>query len=110
MAELNDEERKRQEKETVWVHASQWISRTLAVTLIMVGPGILGSMLDRKFGTSFLGLLGFAFGLVAGTTGLLVLAKQFTPKAGGKPLPWDEETTEDDEHDDSPNRGDDPPG
>lgn len=78
--------------EIQWSRATQWISRTLSVVVVMIAPGILGSILDKKFQTSFLALLGFAFGLVAGTAGLLVLAKRFTPPARGKPLSWDDET------------------
>ena len=73
-----------------WARATQWISRTLAAVLIMVLPGILGAMLDKRLGTQFISLLGFALGLTAGTVGLLVLAKRFTPPAAGKPLPWEE--------------------
>lgn len=80
--------------EVVWAQATQWISRTLAVALFMVLPGIVGSMLDRRFGTSFFALLGFLLGLVVGTTGLVVLAKRFSPQARGKPLAWEDDDSE----------------
>jgi|LakMenEpi03Aug12_release.lakeMendotaPanAssembly.Ray.scaffolds.fasta_scaffold06703_5 hypothetical protein len=60
----------------------------------MAGPGIIGSIADRRYGTSFLALTGFGVGLVLGTVGLLVLAKRFTPRARGKPLAWDDEDPE----------------
>jgi hypothetical protein len=83
-------EKLRQERETIWQQASTWLSRTLAVTLVMVLPGILGAYLDKRWGTTLLAPVGFGLGLVLGTTGLIVLAKKLTPPAGGKPLPWDD--------------------
>lgn len=74
-----------------WSRATQWISRTLSVVIFMIAPGILGSMLDKKFETKLLAPIGFAIGLVLGTVGLLVLAKRFTPPSGGKPLTWEGE-------------------
>jgi len=77
--------------QTPWEQAAQWFSRSLAAALLMVIPGILGSVLDRRWGTTFLAPVGFGIGLTAGTAGLLVLVKRFSPPAGGKPLPWDED-------------------
>lgn len=84
-----------------WARATQWISRTLAVVIVMVTPGVLGAMLDHRFETSFLALLGFALGLVLGTAGLLALAKRFTPPAGGKSLPWGGDTPSESDADES---------
>ncbi len=86
--DLNTDIHSDRPRQTAWVQASQWMTRTLAIAVVMVGPGILGSYLDQKIGTSFLGMTGFVFGLVVGTIGLLVLARRFTPKARGKPLAW----------------------
>ena len=69
--------------------ASQWIARTLAVTLVMTAPGLAGSYLDRQLGTSIFALLGFGLGLLLGTTGLLVLARHLTPTARGPTPPPD---------------------
>ncbi len=88
--------------ETVWQLASQWIARTLAVSLIMVGPGLLGAMADKKLGTGFLSPLGFALGLVVGTIGLVVLAKRLTPPAAGKPLPFEGDDRDDNEQSEHP--------
>lgn len=55
--------------------AMEWVSRILAVVVVMVGPGLLGHWLDDRWGTSFLTLLGFALGLIAGTTYLIALTK-----------------------------------
>ncbi len=60
----------------------------------MAGPGIIGSIADQRYGTSFLAMTGFGVGLVLGTVGLIVLAKRFTPPARGKPLAWDDEDQE----------------
>lgn len=81
-------------EQTPWEQAAQWFSRSLAAALLMVLPGILGSMLDRRLGTTFLAPIGFGLGLTAGTAGLLVLVKRFSPPARGKPLPWDDEESE----------------
>jgi hypothetical protein len=88
----NDEELKRRqaERETIWQQASTWLSRTLAVTLVMVLPGILGAYFDKRFGTTLLAPMGFGLGLLLGTVGLVVLAKKLTPPARGSPLAWEE--------------------
>lgn len=78
------------ERETIWQQASSWLSRTLAITLVMVLPGVLGAYLDKRWGTTFLAPLGFGLGLLLGTMGLIVLAKKLTPPARGTPLPWDD--------------------
>ena len=46
--------------------AMEWAARIMAVALEMVLPGLAGMWLDRKLGTRFLVLVGFAFGLTAG--------------------------------------------
>ena len=70
--------------------AMQWVSRTIAVLIFMVGPGWLGVVGDRRWGTSFLGPTGFALGMVLATTALLILVRRLIPPAGGLPLPLDE--------------------
>jgi hypothetical protein len=60
----------------------EWVSRILAVVVVMIGPGLLGHWLDRRWGTEFLTLLGFALGLSVGTAYLLVIARS---KAGRPP-------------------------
>jgi F0F1-type ATP synthase assembly protein I len=69
----------------------EWLSRTLAIMIIMVGPGMLGRFLDGYFGVHFLAPVGLIVGMVLGTTLLLVLARKFAPPARGKPLPPDDE-------------------
>lgn len=39
-----------------------WVSRIMAIGLTMFLPGVAGSWLDARLGTSFLGLLGLAAG------------------------------------------------
>jgi hypothetical protein len=84
-------------QQTPWEQSAQWFSRSLAAALIMVVPGIIGSLLDQRWGTRFLAPLGFGFGLTAGTAGLLVLVRRFSPPAGGKPLSWDGEGEEEED-------------
>lgn len=92
--------REQQIRRSVWQLASQWLTRTLAVTCLMVAPGLVGAYLDRRWEKSFLSPLGFGLGLIMGTVGLIVLARRLTPPAGGKPLidePVDVATAEIDE-------------
>ena len=55
--------------------AMEWVSRILAVVIVMIAPGLLGGWLDNRWGTGFLTLLGFAVGLTAGTAYLLMVTK-----------------------------------
>ena len=64
----------------------QWLSRTIAVLIFMVGPGVLGRLADRYWGTSFFMPAGFLLGIVLATLALLVLAQKLAPVARGKPL------------------------
>ncbi|MCE9630510.1 MAG: hypothetical protein K8S94_07315 [Planctomycetia bacterium] len=49
--------------------AMAWVSRIMAIGLMMFLPGVGGGWLDARLGTSFLGPLGFTAGL-----GLAILA------------------------------------
>lgn len=77
----------------VWQTTTHWMARTVAVSLLMFAPGFIGSALDKRWGTSFLAITGFAIGMVLGTTMLIILMKQFAPPARGKPLEIEDETT-----------------
>lgn len=55
--------------------AMVWVSRILAVAAMMVLPGLAGQWLDKRWGTGFLGLVGFAFGMVSGIAYLLTMTK-----------------------------------
>lgn len=65
--------------------AMEWVSRILAVVVVMIGPGLLGGWLDRRWGTGFLTLLGFALGLSVGTAYLLVITRSRTPRPPRRP-------------------------
>lgn len=56
--------------------AVDWVSRVLAICVVMVLPGLGGDWLDRKFGTSFWALIGFACGFASGFTALILLVKR----------------------------------
>jgi hypothetical protein len=60
--------------------AMEWVSRILAVVVVMIGPGLLGIWLDHRWGTGFLTLLGFALGLTGGTAYLLVVSRSRTTR------------------------------
>ena len=64
--------------------AMAWVSRTMAVLVVMVLPGLAGIWLDRRWGTSFLAMVGFAIGTVMGMTCLLVMAVVETKKNSGR--------------------------
>jgi hypothetical protein len=55
--------------------ALEWVSKVTTVALEMVVPGVLGSWLDRRWGTSYLTLVGLAIGVSVGIWHLLVLTK-----------------------------------
>ncbi len=78
----------------VFEQAAQWLSRTLAILIFMVGPGWLGSLLDQRWGTSYLAPGGFALGMLLATAALVLLARKLAPPARGRALPWDDESTE----------------
>ena len=57
--------------------ASQWASRVITTTVVMVGPGLVGLWVDRRLGTIMLfGALGFAAGL---TMAIWYLVRITTP-------------------------------
>lgn len=91
---MNLSEKRPTGTDQIWQMATEWVSRVMAIGLLMVLPGVLGAWLDKKFGTSFLTLLGFAIGLLAGLSGLILIARRLTPPARGKPLPAEEPETQ----------------
>jgi len=56
--------------------AMQWVSRITTVVLEMVLPGLAGQWLDDRWGTGFLALAGFAFGLTLGIWHLLIMTRE----------------------------------
>lgn len=63
----------------IWEDASAWIGRIFAIMLFMIGPGVVGLWLDRRFGTKFLTAIGFVIGMGLGTTVLLILVNVKRP-------------------------------
>lgn len=51
--------------------AMQWVARIFGAAVMMILPGLAGLWLDSRFGLSFVGLVGFAFGLIGGMTYLI---------------------------------------
>jgi uncharacterized protein YqgC (DUF456 family) len=67
--------------------AMAWVSRIFTVALEMVLPGLAGFWLDNRFGTSFLGLVGFALGVTVGMWHLIAMTlppRDGSGKPGGK--------------------------
>jgi hypothetical protein len=52
--------------------ALEWVSRVLAVCVVMVLPGLGGEWLDRRFATAIWTPVGFAFGFFSGITALIL--------------------------------------
>ncbi|MFO0942022.1 MAG: hypothetical protein U0930_14860 [Pirellulales bacterium] len=77
-----------------WQSTTHWMARTIAVCLLMIVPGVVGSTLDKRWGTNFLAITGFVGGMALGTFMLIILLKQFAPPARGKPLQIDDENNE----------------
>ena len=73
----------------------QWLSRTLAILIFMVVPGVVGSLLDRQLRTAFLTPVGFGIGIALATAALLILANKLVPPGRGRPLPLDDDVEDD---------------
>jgi hypothetical protein len=56
--------------------AMQWVARIFAAAFMMFLPGLGGQWLDKRWGTHFLGLVGFAVGLVGGVVYLISATRQ----------------------------------
>jgi|NOAtaT_7_FD_contig_21_8253476_length_323_multi_4_in_0_out_0_1 hypothetical protein len=56
--------------------AWDWVSRVLAICVVMVLPGLGGGWLDRRYGTGYWTLVGFAFGFFSGITALILLVQR----------------------------------
>lgn len=74
----------------------QWLSRTIAILLFMVGPGLFGAFIDGKLGTGFFTPAGIFLGMGLATYLLVLLARKLTPPARGTPIPFEDEPTDDD--------------
>lgn len=55
--------------------ALEWVARIIAIGFEMVLPGLAGQWLDQRFGTSYLAIGGFVFGVVAGIWHLIVMTR-----------------------------------
>jgi nitrate reductase gamma subunit len=77
----------------ILMQASEWLSRALAVVLVMIAPGFLGSWLDDWLGTTVLMPAGFALGVIGGTTALVLISRRIS----NQPVP-DASVTEDEQN------------
>ncbi len=66
---------RRRSKRPPMAAAMEWVARIFAAALMMVLPGLGGQWLDRLWGTGFLGLAGFALGLIGGMMYLIAATK-----------------------------------
>jgi hypothetical protein len=55
--------------------AMQWVARIFAAALMMSLPGVGGQWLDAKWGTGFIGPIGFVLGLIGGMMYLIAATK-----------------------------------
>ncbi|MEC8556017.1 MAG: hypothetical protein VXZ82_13495 [Planctomycetota bacterium] len=81
-------------KNNVAAEGIEWLSRTITILIVMVGPGLLGQWLDRRLRTNYLALVGLGVGVTLGTYILILLAKRLTPPARGAPLSDEQEEVE----------------
>lgn len=70
---LESDRRQQQRQQSL---AAEWVSRVLAVCVVMVLPGIGGAWIDQRFGTRFGAVTGFVFGFASGITALILLVKR----------------------------------
>jgi F0F1-type ATP synthase assembly protein I len=56
------------DREPPFSEASVWVSRVTT----MIAPGLVGIWADRRFGTTYLALVGFLVGLAAGITQIVL--------------------------------------
>lgn len=63
--------------------AFDWVARIMAVSLVMFLPGLGGQWIDKRLGTNFLVLIGFAFGLTAGVTYLIWMTQNLNRRRNG---------------------------
>jgi hypothetical protein len=73
--------------------AMHWVARIFAAALMMFLPGLGGQWLDHQWGTRFLGLVGFAVGLVGGLAYLIAATRQTgaVPRSGKSQATHDRE-------------------
>lgn len=82
--------------------ATQWLSRTIAIVILMIAPCYAGYLVDQRNGTKFWSIVGIFVGMLAMTSVFLVMAKQMIPPGEGQPLIEDESSqTEDEPTDDA---------
>jgi hypothetical protein len=74
-----------QEDRPPLVVALEWVAKVTTVALEMVVPGIVGAWLDKRFGTTFITLLGLALGVTVGIWHLLVLTRTENGKRSKRP-------------------------
>jgi hypothetical protein len=67
------------------VVALEWVSKITTGALEMVLPGIAGAWLDRRWGTTYLTLVGLALGVTVGIWHLIILTG--TGKTNGPQRP-----------------------
>jgi hypothetical protein len=62
--------------------AQEWITQITTVVAEMVLPGLAGEWLDRRWGTKFLTLVGFALGLTVGIWHLIAMTRPKSVESG----------------------------
>ena len=70
---LESDRRQQQRQQSL---AMEWVSRVLAICVVMVLPGLGGGWLDRQLGTGYWTVIGFVFGFASGFTALILLVKR----------------------------------
>ncbi|HBE71018.1 MAG TPA: hypothetical protein DDW52_22965 [Planctomycetaceae bacterium] len=66
--------------------AIQWLSRTIAVVVLMVLPGYLGLLIDQALGTKYFTAIGMVLGMGLTTIAFVALSNKLIPQARGRAL------------------------
>jgi len=67
------------EKRPPMAVAVEWVAKITTISFEFFLPGLAGQWADQRWGTNFLGLLGFAIGLTMGLWHLLLMTKSERP-------------------------------
>lgn len=89
---------KRETMATQSAVAIQWLSRTIAVVVLMVLPGYIGLLIDQAWETKYFTAIGMVLGMAFTTLAFVTLSNKLIPQARGRAL-TDEEFDGEDESD-----------
>jgi hypothetical protein len=78
------------DRQTSMASAMQWVARIMGAAIVMVLPGLAGQWIDKKLGTNWIVLVGFAAGISLSLYYLIAITQ---PKNGASKRSIDKQTT-----------------